>query len=465
MYYRLEIRLKDLPGTFGEVGTAIGEMGGNLSLICTKELIPKKTIVRELTVEVRDGDHAIEIKRAIEKMENVEVLSVSVLDDILSYHRGGKIGTMVTVPAFSKEDLSKIYTPGVGEVSKLICRDKKYARTHTNIGNTVLIASDGSAVLGLGNVGPLAFEPVAEGKAAFLMMFGGLYAWRELISTQKTKEIIATIKNISLGYAAILLEDFSAPRCFKIEMALQEALDIPVIHDDQHQTAIVVLAALINAAKIVGKELKNLKIVISGAGASGTATAKTLRYMGIENIICSDSAGIIYLGRKKRMNSAKRWLAENTNPDRIKGLIGKALAGADAFVGLSKPGAVSIEDFKDTAQDFIFLPLANPVPELWPDQVSSAVTGTGRCDLPNQVNNALAFPGFFRGLIDAGSPKLTGERLEKIKIQVAQALAGIITPQQLNKNYLLPSLSDPQLHRMVAKTTKEAVWQLAKAVE
>ena len=463
MYYRFEISLKDAPGTFGGVGAVIGKMGGNLSLVRIKELIPKVTIIRELIIEVKDEDHCVEIKRAIEEIEGVEVLSISVLNDILSYHLGGKIGTMVPTPAFSRDDLSKIYTPGVGEVSKLIHQNKEYARIYTTIGNTVLVASDGSAVLGLGNIGPLAFAPVAEGKAAFLMMFGGLNAWRELIFTQKTKEIISTIKNIGPGYAAVLLEDFSAPRCFEIEKALQEILDIPVVHDDQHQTAIVVLAALINSAKVVGKELKNLKIVISGAGAAGIATAKTLRCAGIENVICSDSAGIIYSGRKKNMNSAKRWLAENTNSDRVKGSIAKALDSADAFIGLSKPGAVSADDFSSTAQGFIFLPLANPVPELWPDQVSAAVSGTGRSDLPNQVNNVLAFPGFFRGLIDAGSPKLDGVKLEKIKAQVALALARVVKPEELNKNYILPNLLDLETHQAVAKATKEAVNRISKA--
>lgn len=461
MYQRILVRLKDTPGSLGKIAAAIGEKEGNISIIGIRELIPESTITREILIQIRDKRHGEEIKKSIQLLPETKVLGNSYLSDTASYHLGGKLATELRAPIFSKEDLLKIYTPGAGEISELIAKNEKWAKTHTTVGNTIAVITDGSAVLGLGNVGPLAAAPVIEGKCAFLKMFGGLNAEKHLIFSEDAAEIIQTIKNIAPAYAAILLEDIAAPKCFTIEKELQKLLDLPVVHDDQHQTAIAVLTLLINAVRLENKILKDLKVVISGAGAGGIAVAKTLIYAGIENVICCDTTGIIHKDRKENMNPEKEWIAENTNPETIKGPIAVALKNANVFIGLSKPGAITTNDLNEAAQNFIFLPLANPIPELWPNQVPAAkITGTGRSDFPNQINNALSFPGFFRGLVEAGSPKLNPETLEKIKIQVAYALANTIKDNELNENYIIPDLLNPKAHQAVRKATIKAIKKL-----
>ena len=366
---------------------------------------------------------------------------------------GGKIEVVSKVPLASREDLSLAYTPGVGDVVKAIAADPALAFAYTCKKNTVAVVSDGSAILGLGNLGALAAIPVMEGKAAIFKAFGGVDAFPICLATQDTEEIIATVVRIAPSFGGINLEDISAPRCFEIEERLRELLDIPVFHDDQHGTAIVVLAALLNALKVVGKKLSETRAVVSGAGAAGTAVVKLLVLAGLRDVVVFDSKGALHAGRTD-LNSAKRALAELTNPRGVASDIGSALKDADIFLGVSQPGVVDESMIAGMAKGAIVFAMANPVPEIMPDiakRAGAAVVATGRSDFPNQVNNAFVFPGFFRGLLDARVRVVT----EEMKLAAALALAG--TVENPGPESILPDILDPAIAGIIASAVRNMV--------
>jgi malate dehydrogenase (oxaloacetate-decarboxylating) len=376
-----------------------------------------------------------------------------VSDRTFLLHLGGKLEVQSKVPLKTRDDLSRAYTPGVARICQAIAKDPSDARRLTIKRNTVAVVTDGSAVLGLGNLGPAAALPVMEGKAALFKRFADVDAWPVCLDTQDVDEIVRTVQLIAPVYGGINLEDISAPRCFEIEARLRELLDIPVFHDDQHGTAVVVLAALSNALKLVKKDLSKTKIVLSGAGAAGTAIARLLMLAGATNIIGYDSTGVI--NRKSAANNdMRKWFVEHCNPNQFEGNLNEALKGADIFIGVSAPNVVSESAVESMAMDAIVFALANPDPEIDPvlARKHAAVVATGRSDQPNQINNVLAFPGIFRGLLDAGASKITDELL----VACANAIASCVTEQQLNASFIVPSVFDPNVVKAVADAVKES---------
>lgn len=365
----------------------------------------------------------------------------------------GKIETCAKSHVNSREDLAIAYTPGVAEPCKVIARDPEAAYTYTMKSNTVAVVSDGSAVLGLGNIGALAAMPVMEGKAVLFKEFGGVNAVPICLDTQDTEEIIKSVVNIAPAFGGINLEDISAPRCFEIEERLKELLDIPVFHDDQHGTAIVVSAALLNAIKVVGKEMGTLEIVINGAGAAGISIAKMLIQLGFGNVILCDIKGAIYEGADW-LNPAQAGMAKVTNKDKKQGTLADVMKGADVFIGVSRPNLVSQDMVRSMNQGAIVFPMANPTPEIMPDEAlaaGAAVVGTGRSDFPNQINNVLAFPGIFKGALAVMATDIT----ESMKMAAAKAIAGVVKPEQLNAQYILPQAFDPEVVQAVADAVAE----------
>jgi malate dehydrogenase (oxaloacetate-decarboxylating) len=369
-------------------------------------------------------------------------------------HLGGKIEIKGKIPVKTRDDLSMAYTPGVARVCMAIHHDPEKAYTLTTKGNTVAVVSDGTAVLGLGDIGPNGAAPVMEGKALIFKEFAGVDAWPICLATKDVDEIVTIVKALSPVFGGINLEDISAPRCFEIEERLQKALDIPVFHDDQHGTAVVVLAALLNALKIVKKRLGDARIVITGAGASGIATAKLLMKEGARHIIGCDRAGAIYAGRTENMNPMKEWFAKHTNPQRVHGSAGDALTGTDVFIGLSGPGVVSLKDIKAMNRDPIVFAMANPVPEIQPEEAGPfvRVMATGRSDYPNQINNSCCFPGFFRGMLDVRAKRVN----DQMKLAAAHALASIVAKGELSEEYITPSMFDARVVPTVAAAVAEA---------
>jgi malate dehydrogenase (oxaloacetate-decarboxylating) len=368
----------------------------------------------------------------------------------------GKIEVVSKVAVETRDDLSIAYTPGVAEPCRKINENPENVYKYTAKGNLVAVVTDGTAVLGLGDIGPMAAMPVMEGKAILFKEFGGVDAFPICLATKDVDEIVNTVKMIAPTFGGINLEDISAPRCFEIEEKLKKILDIPVFHDDQHGTAIVVLAGLINALKVVDKKMENIKVVVNGAGAAGTAIAKLLLSAGVRNLIACDKVGILYRGMEK-IDDAKSALAEITNPENITGSLSDALAGADVFVGVSAPGILKPEMIKSMNKDSIIFAMANPTPEIMPDEAKAAgarVIGTGRSDFPNQVNNVLAFPGIFRGALDVRAKEVN----EAMKIAAAHAIAGHIKAEELNEEYVIPSTLD----KAVAQKVAEAVAKAAK---
>ena len=361
----------------------------------------------------------------------------------------GKLNTTAKASVKTAEDLALAYTPGVAEPCKVIAEDPEAAYKYTIKSNTILVVSDGSAVLGLGNIGPKAAMPVMEGKAVLFKEFGGVNAVPICLDTQDTEEIIKAVTWLAPGYGGINLEDISAPRCFEIEERLKETLDIPVFHDDQHGTAIVVLAALINALKVVKKEAADCKVVVSGAGAAGVAITKLLLSYGFKNIILCNSKGVISKDAKN-LNWMQEKMVALTNPENISGTMGDALAGADIFIGVSAPGIVTADMVRSMNKDAIIFAMANPVPEIMPDIAKDAgarIVGTGRSDFPNQVNNVVAFPGIFRGALEGRAKQIT----EEMKMAAAYAIAGLISEDELDEEHILPEAFHPQVADVVAK--------------
>jgi malate dehydrogenase (oxaloacetate-decarboxylating) len=405
----------------------------------------------DVTCATRGGEHVEEIVGSLRVLDGVVIGPVS--DRTFLMHLGGKLRIESKVPIRNRDDLSLIYTPGVARVCEAIAANPADARRLTIKRNTVAVVTDGSAVLGLGNLGPLAALPVMEGKAALFKRFADIDAFPICLDTQDVDEIVATVKSIAPVFAGINLEDISAPRCFEVEARLREALDIPVFHDDQHGTAIVALAALTNALKVVGKKIGDVKVVMSGAGAAGTAVLRLLLAAGITDIVVCDVDGVVH-GERHGLAESLRWTAENTNPRRVIGTLKAALAGADVFVGVSAPGILTGADIATMAPGAVVFALANPDPEVDPMEAAqhAAVVATGRSDFANQINNVLAFPGVFRGLLDAQSKTVTTDML----LAAAHALAGVVTDAELNPAYIVPSVFHPDVTAVVAAAVQSA---------
>ncbi len=367
----------------------------------------------------------------------------------------GKLETVSKSPVKSREDLAIAYTPGVAEPCRIIAEDREAAYKYTMKANTIAVVSDGSAVLGLGNIGPHAAMPVMEGKAVLFKEFGGINAVPICLDTQDTEEIIKAVTWLAPGFGGINLEDISAPRCFEIEERLKATLDIPVFHDDQHGTAIVVLAGIINSLKVVGKKKENCKVVINGAGSAGVAITKLLLTYGFSNIVMCDRSGIIFRARED-LNWMKRQMAEITNPNNETGSLADALKGADIFVGVSAPGVVTPQMVSSMNKDAILFALANPVPEIMPDLAKEAgarIVGTGRSDFPNQVNNVVAFPGIFKGALEGRAPQIT----EEMKLAAAEAIAGVVPEEELSEDNIMPEAFNPRVAELVAEAVKSHI--------
>jgi len=451
--YSLTVRVDvdNQPGMLGRVTSAIGKAGGDIGAV-DLVTVGKSTVTRDLTFKARDEAHGEQIVEKIRGVGGVRVVNVS--DRTFLMHLGGKIEIKGRATVKNRDDLSMAYTPGVARVCMAIHKDPEKAYTLTIKQNSVAVVTDGTAVLGLGDIGPNGAQPVMEGKALIFKEFAGVDAWPLCLATKDVDEIVTIVKAIAPVFGGINLEDISAPRCFEIEERLQRDLEIPVFHDDQHGTAVVVLAAIINALKVVGKKLPDVRIVFTGAGASGIATAKLLMKAGARHIIGCDRAGAIYRGRTENMNSMKQWFAEHTNPRKVKGSAGDALAGADIFIGLSGPGVVSLKDVKSMNKDSIVFAMANPVPEIQPEEVSGAVRvmATGRSDYANQINNSCCFPGFFRGMLDVRARQVNDE----MKLAAARALAALVGKDELSEEYITPSMFDRRVVPAVADAVGEA---------
>jgi malate dehydrogenase (oxaloacetate-decarboxylating) len=451
--YSITIRaeLSSQPGTLGRVTTAIGAEGGDIDAIDLVR-VTRGRVVRDITVAAHGEVHGQAIARRLEMVEGVQILHVT--DRTFLAHLGGKIAVTGRVPVKTRDDLSMVYTPGVGRVCLAIHDQpaKQWALTAKR--HLVAVVTDGSAVLGLGNLGPAAAQPVMEGKCLLFKEFGGLDAFPICLATQNPDEIVSIVKAIAPVFGGINLEDISAPRCFDIEERLRQALDIPVLHDDQHGTAVVVLAALTNALKLTGKSLEDARIVLVGVGAAGTAITRMLVQAGARRVVACDLDGAIYSGRSVGMDPIKLGLAGITNPQREHGSVHEVLRGADVFIGVSGPGAISARDVAAMASDPIVFALANPEPEVSPEEIAgrAAVIATGRSDYPNQINNSLAFPGIFRGALEVEA----GEINESMKLAAATAIAHLIGPDELNAEYIVPSMFDRRVAEAVAQATREA---------
>ncbi len=447
----MRLEIEDKPGAFAKIASVIGTLGGSLGAVDLVS-VAKGHKVRDVSVDCRDEGHAREILGAVRALTGIRVVSWS--DRVFLMHLGGKIRVENKVPVNTRDALSMAYTPGVARVCMAIAEDKEKAQNLTIKRNTVAVVTDGTAVLGLGDIGPEAALPVMEGKAMLFKEFGGVDAFPICLDTKDTEEIIKTVKYIAPEFGGINLEDISAPRCFEIEDRLKAELDIPVFHDDQHGTAVVVLAGVRNALKIVGKKMKDLKVVIAGVGAAGVACAKILMSVGVEDIVGIDRVGIIYKGRKEHMNFMKEWFAEHTNSEGLKGDVADACRGADLFLGVSAPGILKPEHVRSMAKDPVIFAMANPIPEIMPEEAEpfARIMATGRSDYPNQINNVLCFPGLFRGCLDVRSKAIN----EEMKIAAADAIASIIKDDELSEDHIIPSVFDKRVAKAVAIAVSKA---------
>jgi malate dehydrogenase (oxaloacetate-decarboxylating) len=452
--YSLTVRLEIMnrPGMLGRVASAIGDAGGDIGSVDLVES-SRDRIQRDITIKARDSDHGTVIVNRLRHLAGTRVINVS--DRTFLMHLGGKIEIHNKVPIRTRDDLSMAYTPGVARVCLAIRDDKQRAFSLTMKQNTVAVVTDGTAVLGLGDIGPEAAMPVMEGKAMLFKEFAGVDAFPICLATKDVDKIVATVKLISPGFGGINLEDIAAPRCFEVEERLRKELDIPVFHDDQHGTAVVVLAALLNALRIVKKDIKKLRVVVTGVGAAGTATIKILQSSGVKDIIGVDEHGTIYRGRPKGLDFMKKWVAASTNPRMVKGRLADALERADVFIGLSVPGILTVKDIKRMARDPVVFAMANPVPEIQPEEAERhvRVMATGRSDYPNQINNVLCFPGFFRGLLKSRARTVNDE----MKLAAARAIAGCVRRSELSSEYIIPSV----FNKAVAPTVADGVARAA----
>ena len=448
--YGITIRVEGPPSAqpVAEVTTAITAAGAAITALDVVESFLDHVVI-DVTCDAIDAEHAEAITASIASHPDLIVRKVS--DRTFLLHLGGKIEIQSKVPLKTRDDLSRAYTPGVARISQAIAADKSDARRLTIKRNTVAVVTDGSAVLGLGNIGPEAALPVMEGKAALFKRFADVDAWPVCLDTQDVDEIVRTVQIIAPVYGGINLEDISAPRCFEIERRLRDLLDIPVFHDDQHGTAIVVLAALTNALKFVKKDLATVRIVMSGAGAAGTAIARLLVASGAKNIIGYDKDGLVS-EHKAGDEEMRNWFVDNCSPGDFKGDISEAMVGADIFIGVSAPNVLKESDIAAMAPRSIVFALANPDPEIDPTiaRKYAAVVATGRSDQPNQINNVLAFPGIFRGLLDGRITKITDAML----VAAADAISSCVSSEQLNANFIVPSVFDMQVVTKVAEAVK-----------
>ena len=444
--YAITVRVDLLPDASATAGltSAIINSGAALTALDVVES-NHEVLTVDVTCDTRDSEHAAQVSAAIAELPDAHVRKVS--DRTFLLHLGGKLEVMPKVPLKTRDDLSRAYTPGVARICLAIADDPSDARRLTIKRNTVAVVTDGSAVLGLGNIGALAAMPVMEGKAALFKRFANIDAWPVCLDTQDVDEIVRTVQILAPVYGGINLEDISAPRCFEVERRLRELLDIPVFHDDQHGTAIVVLAALTNSLKLVKKSMKDLRIIMSGAGAAGTAIAQLLKASGATDIVAYDSRGAIYADRTDSEQTSQ-WMLENTNPRRVTGTLVEGFAGTDVFIGVSAPNLITEKEVAAMAPDAIVFALSNPDPEIDPVLASkhATIVATGRSDYPNQINNVLAFPGIFRGLLDAGATRIS----ENILVAAARAIADCVSSTQLNSSFIVPSVFDPQVAPAVA---------------
>ncbi|GGP04844.1 NAD-dependent malic enzyme [Nonomuraea glycinis] len=450
--YSITVRLEVPAGgkAVSQLTHAVESAGGVVTALDVTNAGHEKLRI-DVTCAARDTDHAQAIVDQLEAVEGVVIHKVS--DRTFLMHLGGKIEMKSKVPLRNRDDLSMAYTPGVARVSMAIARNKEDARRLTIKRNSVAVVTDGSAVLGLGNIGPEAALPVMEGKAALFKRFAGIDAWPICLDTQDVDEIVRTVQLIAPGFGGINLEDIGAPRCFEVERRLRELLDIPVFHDDQHGTAICVVAAMTNALRVVDKKIEDVRITMAGAGAAGNAVLRLLLAAGARNVVVCDYLGAVHRDRDD-LDESLRWIAEHTNAEGYSGDLRGAVKGADVFVGVSAPGILTGDDIATMAPGAVVFALANPEPEVSPDDAReyAAVVATGRSDYPNQINNVLAFPGVFRGLLDAQANLVTSEML----LAAAGALAAVVTPEELGPNYIIPSVFHPDVASAVAAAVRES---------
>jgi malate dehydrogenase (oxaloacetate-decarboxylating) len=453
--YSFTIRVKDLNkvGMFAKIMAAIAQAEGDPGPV---DLVhaDRHHKVRDIAVNARNSDHARAIVAAVHKVRGVSILHVT--DRVFHLHHRGKISIQNKIPITSRDQLSMAYTPGVARVCTAIAEDKEKARKFTIKANSVAVVSDGTAVLGLGDIGPEAAMPVMEGKAMLFKEFADIDAYPICLNTKDPEEIILAVKWMAPGFGGINLEDISAPRCFQIEQELKRELDIPVFHDDQHGTAVVVLAAALNALKIVKKQMRDIKIVMIGAGAAGVAVIKMLQAAGARHVVCCDRHGIIGQHRLPDLDFSKTWLANNTNKQGLKGDIMDAARGAQMFIGLSGPSTFPVKALKLMAKHPIVFAMANPTPEIMPEEAMpyARIIATGRSDYPNQINNVLGFPGIFRGALDAQAHDIN----EPMKLAAAKAIASCITESELCEEYIIPSVFNRDVVRRVSKAVEAAAY-------
>ena len=446
----IRVHLDDHPGAFARLAAAIGEAGGLLGAIDLVRVEHGKK-VRDVTVQATDEAHIHAIVEAVRVLDGIEVEHVS--DRTFLLHIGGKLTVEPKTPLTTRDQLSMVYTPGVARVSREIAEHPEKVWSLTVKQNAVAVVSDGTAVLGLGDIGPEGALPVMEGKAVLFKEFGGVDAWPICLATKDVDEIVAVVEAISPVFGGINLEDISAPRCFEIEARLRKSLDIPVFHDDQHGTAVVVLAALFNALEVVDKEMEEIRVVIAGVGAAGTATTRMLLHAGARDVVGCDRGGALYAGRSG-LSETKAEYAELTNADGRRGSVDDVLAGADVFIGLSGPGVVSRAGIESMAPKPIVFAMANPNPEIAPEEIDdiAAVVATGRSDYPNQINNVLAFPGIFRGALDVRARTIT----RRMELAAARAIAAAIDPEHLSPDYVIPSVFNREVASAVAAAVAAA---------
>ncbi len=446
----LQVRLDNRPGQLGALTVAIGDVGGNISALEGFD-VRGDYLDNDLIVNCESEEHIDEVRAAVEKLDGIEILSW--MDRTFEMHDGGKIEVLARMPVRDAADLAMAYTPGVARVCNAIAANRDRVHDLTIKRNMVAIVSDGTAVLGLGDIGAEASLPVMEGKALLFKNFAGVDGFPICLDVGSADEIVETVVRIAPVFGGINLEDIAAPVCFEVEDRLKELLDIPVFHDDQHGTAVVVLAALQNAVKITGKKIEDLRVVIAGVGAAGVACGKILLEAGVADVVGADRQGAIYQGRDN-LNPAKKWFAEHTNADRRQGALGDLLSGSDVFIGVSGPGIIEPDDLRKMNADPLVFALANPDPEIRPEQARgiAGVIATGRSDFPNQINNVLAFPGIFRGALDVSATTIT----EGMKLAAASAIADAVPSDELARDFIVPSVFDTTVAPKVAERVAAA---------
>jgi malate dehydrogenase (oxaloacetate-decarboxylating) len=458
--YSITIRVEfsNDSGMLGRLTSEIGQHGGDIGAVDLVS-VNENRMTRDLTINCRDDAHAQEVIDAVNALDDFSLLHQS--DRTFLLHLGGKIDVVSRSPIRTRDDLSMVYTPGVARVCMAIHDNPEAAYTLTVKKNMVAVVTDGTAVLGLGDIGPAAALPVMEGKCALFKEFAGVDAFPLALDTKDTDEIIETVARLAPVFGGINLEDIAAPRCFEIEKRLEQQLDVPVFHDDQHGTAIVTLAPLINALRLVNKEPGDLKVVFSGVGASGVAVSKIFMDYGVTNIIGCDRVGAIYRGRTDHMNFMKEWYADHTNPHAEQGSLGEVIEGADVFVGLSAPGVLTVPMLKQMNRDPVVFAMANPTPEIMPEEAAPHVRimATGRSDYPNQINNVLAFPGVFRGALDCRASTINAE----MKRAAAYAIAEVIPKSDLSEDYVIPSVFNKAVVQAVAQAVSRAALETGVA--